>query len=121
MFLVIELLHEVTPLIQLFQVLDQTDFFTAVDALVILKKFPNNLLKHVLLGLLICLRNEFSLLGWSIVFTCIDVKRLVGKDFLKELQLLSFLILPICFIFLGIDPNRVPEGLSHILNASEEM
>ena len=49
-FLVMELLHENTIRIYLFQVLDDADFLPLIDLLVVLEKLLDNFFKHALLG-----------------------------------------------------------------------
>ena len=49
--LILELQHEGTFHVDSFHVLDQTNFFTSVDLLIVFKQFVDYFLKHCLLSL----------------------------------------------------------------------
>lgn len=107
-FLVGKLLDEGTFLVDALKVFDDADFFATVDLFIVLKQFVHDLFEHALLCGVLRLRHESVVMSpcrLLLLLGVVSLQRLIVQNFLQDLELSLFFVIPLTFGLSRVDPE----------------
>ena len=126
MLLIAKLLHKGALLINTLQVLNNADFLSTVDLLIVLEQLCNDLFKHGLLCNILRLWHK-GVIGHCgtrspiVILRLIVLQGLIVKDLLKDLELICFFLQTLTLIFRSVDADRRFESRDNVLCLPQEV